>query len=129
MARVPLVSSGCSSAWLERLLWEQEVACSNLVIPTTVIDAQALRLLPRATNCGGSSAAEHPTKSEGWRERRCEWCGRDEWEGKVIPLEVDHINGIRTDHRIENLRLLCPNCHAFTDTWRGRNKKRLNKAA
>lgn len=44
------------------------------------------------------------------------------WNGMPIPLELDHINGINTDHRLENLQILCPNCHAQTSNYRGRNK-------
>jgi hypothetical protein len=58
------------------------------------------------------------------RDRRCEGCGLAEWQGQPIPLEVDHINGVRNDHRLENLRVLCPNCHALTPTWRGRKNKK-----
>jgi len=58
---------------------------------------------------------------DGVRAARCEWCGRDEWNGRPIALELDHINGRSDDNRLENLRLLCPNCHAQTDTYRGRN--------
>ena len=42
-----------------------------------------------------------------------------------IPLELDHINGDNKDHRIENLRLLCPTCHATTNTFKGRNVKHI----
>ena len=59
--------------------------------------------------------------AEGPKEQRCEWCGSETWIGQTIPLELDHINGDRADNRIENLRLLCPNCHALTSTYRGRN--------
>lgn len=62
--------------------------------------------------------------AEGRKEARCEGCGGTEWQGQPIPLQLDHINGDRTDNRIENLRLLCPNCHAQTDTWCGRNRGR-----
>ena len=61
---------------------------------------------------------------EGYKSKRCECCGNTQWLGKPISLEVDHINGISTDHRIENLKILCPNCHAQTDTYRGKNIKK-----
>ncbi len=41
--------------------------------------------------------------------------------GRPIPLELDHINGRRDDNRLDNLRILCPNCHAQTETYRGKN--------
>lgn len=62
--------------------------------------------------------------NQGFKEHKCEMCGLTEWVGKPISLELDHINGIKTDNRLENLRILCPNCHSQTDTYRGRNKKR-----
>lgn len=54
----------------------------------------------------------------------CALCGfeGEDWEGPIA-LEIDHINGDNKDNRIENLRYLCPNCHAHTETYRGRNKK------
>ena len=61
--------------------------------------------------------------SEGIFEHRCVSCGLDTWLDNKIPLEIDHINGDRRDNRLENLRLLCPNCHALTSTYRGKNKK------
>ncbi len=58
------------------------------------------------------------------RGYRCQDCGLSEWRGKKLPLEVEHINGIRTDNRDENVKLNCPNCHSITSTWRGRNRHR-----
>jgi bacterioferritin-associated ferredoxin len=59
--------------------------------------------------------------AEGVKEARCERCSLTSWNDQPIPLELDHANGRRDDNRLENLRLLCPNCHAQTETYRGRN--------
>jgi hypothetical protein len=59
----------------------------------------------------------------GMKQPKCELCG---WSKRAkddrIPVELDHINGIRRDNRIENLRILCPNCHSLQSTHRGKNK-------
>jgi predicted RNA-binding Zn-ribbon protein involved in translation (DUF1610 family) len=52
----------------------------------------------------------------------CSNCGLNEWNNKPISLHLDHINGKNWDHRIENLRFLCPNCHSQTETYTGKNK-------
>jgi hypothetical protein len=62
--------------------------------------------------------------SDGLKEPECEECGIREWRGRPLPLELHHMNGDPLDHRLENLNLLCPNCHSQTDTWGGRNARR-----
>lgn len=52
---------------------------------------------------------------------KCSICSHDQWLGQPIPLEVDHIDGDRENNTLGNLRLVCPNCHASTPTYRGRN--------
>jgi len=54
----------------------------------------------------------------------CAECELSRWRGRKLTLELDHIDGDPTNNVIENLRLLCPNCHSITETWRGRNHKR-----
>lgn len=60
---------------------------------------------------------------EGLLEYKCSVCGITEWNNQPLSLQLDHINGINNDHRIENLRFLCPNCHSQTSTYAGRNVK------
>ncbi len=54
------------------------------------------------------------------RGHKCETCLATSWLGKAITLEMDHINGDRANNDRDNLRLLCPNCHSQTRTWRKR---------
>ena len=58
---------------------------------------------------------------EGIKHNVCEECRVSEWNGKKLMCELDHINGISNDHRLQNLRILCPNCHSQTDTFRAKN--------
>lgn len=58
----------------------------------------------------------------GIKENRCEKCGISEWNGEPITIELDHADGNRYNHKLENLRMLCPNCHSQTPSYRGRNK-------
>jgi len=77
---------------------------------------------------------KHPTYStnelrkrlirEHIKEHRCESCNNTKWMGQTIPLELNHRDGNSSNHVMINLELLCPNCHALTPTYKGRNNKR-----
>jgi hypothetical protein len=69
---------------------------------------------------------KHRLFEEGLKERRCELCGQDEnWRGRVMGLILDHINGVRDDNRLTNLRIVCPNCAATLDTHCGRKNRTI----
>jgi HNH endonuclease len=83
------------------------------------------RLLSAILVDGSSYRHRHELKKRllraGLLTNACAVCGINEWQDRPLVLELDHINGVSDDHRLENLRLLCPNCHSQTDTYCGRN--------
>jgi hypothetical protein len=107
-------------------------------IPTDHFDPDAVRaaslrheaipleeiLVERSTYDRGKLKAR--LYATGLKVRRCEICGQDEtWRGRPMSLVLDHVNGVANDNRLENLRIVCPNCNATLDTHCGRNRERL----
>lgn len=86
----------------------------------------AKQLRPDEVLVANSCRSRHTIKRVLRRVRayRCEICDIDSWNGRPLTLQIDHINGVGTDNRMENLRFLCPNCHSQTDTFGGKNKSR-----
>jgi len=74
-------------------------------------------------NCISSNKLKKRLIKERILSSKCSSCHLTDWLGKPIPLELDHIDGNHLNNRLENLRILCPNCHALTPTYRGKNKK------
>ena len=58
---------------------------------------------------------------EGIKEEKCEVCSIEDWNGEKVSFELDHIDGNSNNHLLENLRVICPNCHSQTKTYRGKN--------
>jgi len=69
-----------------------------------------------------SSSLKKRLFKAGLFQNKCSECGISEWREKKLSIQLDHINGSNRDHRIENLRMLCPNCHSQTSSFAGRNK-------
>ena len=59
---------------------------------------------------------------EGIFKNECSICGLDSWLGKPLMIELDHIDGDSHNHKLDNLRMLCPNCHSQTDTFRSKKR-------
>jgi 5-methylcytosine-specific restriction endonuclease McrA len=113
----------------------------ELAIDTTHFDARAWNKDGRATTLpipldvvlvAGRPTSSHGLKlrlfAAGLKKQACELCGWAERsaDGR-IPLELDHINGDKNDNRLDNLRILCPNCHSLQPTHRGLNQRRRNR--
>ena len=63
--------------------------------------------------------------NEGYKKNICEECGqKGKWHGKKLEMELDHVDGNRTNHLLPNLKMLCPNCHSQTETHRGKNARK-----
>ncbi len=60
---------------------------------------------------------------EGYKEHKCEICNNSTWNDMPISLELNHIDGNRHNHLLDNLEIICPNCHAQTETYRAKNMK------
>ena len=117
-------SGGSSTDILKRRI--QELGCSTEHFNRGISGAYKKYtmeeiLIENSTYANIASLKQRLIK-EGYLKYQCECCGISEWQGKFISLQLDHKNGNNRDHRIENLRFLCPNCHSQTDTYAGKNK-------
>lgn len=99
--------------------WSEAVQRGDVVPRSGAMSIQALLSAPR----GRAHLKSRPVKA-GLLESSCQRCGITDWQGEPLSLELHHVNGIGQDNRLENLALLCPNCHSQTDSWGGRNRAR-----
>ena len=71
-----------------------------------------------------TSSLKRRLLKEGIKKNKCEECGIDSWNDKPLSMHLDHVNGNNTDNRIDNLKMLCPNCHSQTSTYAGKSKRK-----
>lgn len=129
-------SSGSANGWIKRKVKSLEIDVSHFTGQNcnegkTFPDANKTpldELLIKQDSDGPyfqTYKLKHRLFKENVLHETCILCGLGSfWMGKQLALQMDHINGDNTDNRIENLRILCPNCHTQTDTYAGKNKKK-----
>lgn len=85
------------------------------------------KILIENSEYSSTSSLKKRLLKDGLLDYKCYNCGLTEWLGKSLSLQLEHKSGDNTDNRIDNLTLLCPNCHSQTKTFAGRNQKRKRK--
>jgi hypothetical protein len=105
-----------------RATWADALQRGDIVPRPVKIPIEQLLVVGRAgTNRGH---LKRRLISEGLKQNHCEGCGLAAWRGKPLSLELHHVNGDGSDNRLENLQLVCGNCHSQTDNWGGRGGRR-----
>jgi hypothetical protein len=105
--------------------WSQAVNRGDIVPRPRAQDLDLL--FCKGTSRNGRGSRKKRLIEDGIKEDRCEQCGITHWRGRKLSIQLHHRNGDGTDNRIENLELLCANCHSLTDTYGGRNGHRRRK--
>lgn len=112
-------SSGRNHDTLKKYIKLYEISTGHFTSPTTRIERNKENIF-----CKNSTAKQSTVRRWYIKENipyKCVLCGQDgEWNGKNLVLQLDHINGDNKDHRLENLRWLCPNCHSQTSNFAGK---------
>ena len=110
--------------YVKRLgLWRTNQGGRGLKKPVPVIPLE--EILQGLHPEYGRSHLKRRLLTNGLKKNECEECGLSEWRGKPLVIQLEHINGVKNDHRWSNLKMLCPNCHSQTPTFSGRNRNAM----
>jgi DNA-binding CsgD family transcriptional regulator len=101
-----------------RATWYEAVKRGDIVPRPSKIPIEELLVVGRKET--SRTHLKNRLMKEGLKENRCEACGITEWRGRPLSMELHHVSGDGDDNRLENLQLLCGNCHSQTDNWGGR---------
>jgi DNA-binding CsgD family transcriptional regulator/5-methylcytosine-specific restriction endonuclease McrA len=105
--------------------WADAVQRGDIVPRLRRIPIETLLVVGRRTS---RTHLKERLLSEGLKEGRCERCGIADWDGEALSMQLHHTNGVGNDNRLENLQLLCANCHSLTANYGGRNGHRRKAA-
>jgi predicted HNH restriction endonuclease len=122
LRKIGLRDSGCNYLTLKRALLKfgiEFIAANEKVISKKMTMEE---ILVENSTYANTKTLKLRLLKDHYFEYKCYSCNNTKWLGKKIPLQLEHINGCRTDNRLKNLSLLCPNCHAQTETYCGKNK-------
>jgi len=116
--------SGISRANVRKLVDKYGIDISHFVISGKAKRYLVPEIVLVENSKFGNAPVKNMIKRDSLLEHKCNRCGIDSWLGEELVIQLHHKNGNRHDHRIENLELLCPNCHSLTDTYKGKNERR-----
>lgn len=130
LSKLGLKEAGGNYSIIKRKIKEKELDIShftgrgwNIGLTTKPNPPKSLNEILTVNSIYQSNKLRQRLLKENVLEHKCSNCNNSEWLGNPIPLELEHINGDSSDNRLENLTLLCPNCHSLTPTYRGKNIK------